>query len=377
MSILAVSGAISGALPEGEFRKILQLNGTNMALQFNTAQVLTGGDSITVDFDTLNSGALQSIIGTAGGSVVDFDAADLLQLAGFTATVDGVAIADGADISSYVYGGVHRWAFTATAPVTVTHVFQNGLNANYVEGHVLDVLASINAVSVHWPISNGSITIQYPAGETSGNNFITYLGIAESDWSSYRFNALDRIWDWRGSLVSGAYSFEFTGTATTPTTVSISTLGANKEINWEGLHVDTSDSHTYAVTPDGVLIRGEILIPSTLLIASISGQQLAGDVPIFTDFTTLISAVLRDNKLVNYQGSVIPASINSITAQNNLLTEAACDLLFVDMAVSVTETPRLVALNTGGTGNAALSAVGLAAKAAILAISPASTLAHN
>lgn len=335
-------------------RKIPQLNGSDMYGVLNTPISLGIGDTLLIKFSTLQSGVSHFIC-----DKVEFDAADLLQLTDVTATIDGVAVVDGASIADYIEGGEHELMLTATAAITVTYYGTNAALTAKWKGQIWDF--------GDYPMSSGSATVEYKRGESAPSaNYITMYGfsIDSIDWPGYHWES-SAEWDWFGSLESGSVSFDFYGTSSTPVSVSITTIGSVSQKNWRGLAVDTASAHTYPLAPDGQKISVSILSPSTVIIAAISGAQLAGNVPNFTPFTSLNTAAMDNCKLTSYpyiEGrSLIASSVTTLNLQNNSLPAADNDRILRDLKASVELSARAgtvtltgpnMGIPTGGNANA-------------------------
>lgn len=309
-------------------RYIPYFNGTDMYITMSGANVLAASDTFTVSFATLSTGSLSTILKGA----VDFDAGDLIQLTTCTATIDGDSVADGADISSYLDGGVHELIITATGALTIDEVYWNG-TSQYFPAHLLSVASNISSTVVEWVFDTVETTT---VNDTAGGNPITLTNFAASDYEKYSF--ADDLWNWLGSLIGGSVLFEFTGTASTPTTGGIAVTGSAFKMNWIGLYVDANSTHTYTAAPDGENIRLDIADPASVTNLNISLRRWAGSIPDLSSLTSLSSFSGFNNSftgsipslvanaalsIFNCYANSLSGSIPSLTV-NTALTTFSC-----------------------------------------------------
>jgi hypothetical protein len=123
-------------------------------------------------------------------------------------------------------------------------------------------------------------------------------------------------------------------------------------------------------------------IPSLAGNASLQYWQtyscgLSGTIPSLTANVALLYFRVYSNQLTGYTASTIAATCTDFQVQNNLLTEAAVDQIMADFLVGAAGRPAAGTISLGGSGNAPLSAAGLASKAAFLAIRPGWAITHN
>jgi hypothetical protein len=157
-------------------RQILTFNGINSYAELASAIDLTSGDTVQIGFATGISGTSMHIFGSedANKLLVEFDAGDLLQLTNCTVTIDGSAVADGADISSYQDGKIHTIIATATGTCTITHIAQNGSDASYWDGPVLDPSVDNGVITPSWGLDSGSTLYELADdGSSLGSNELT------------------------------------------------------------------------------------------------------------------------------------------------------------------------------------------------------------
>lgn len=116
---------------------------------------------------------------------------------------------------------------------------------------------------------------------------------------------------------------------------------------------------------------------AALLGFIVSSNALTGTIPSLSANVALQYFYVHTNSLTGYTASTLATSLIDFQAQGNALTQAAVDQVLVDFATNVAARPAVGTINLSGGTNAAPSAVGLAAKAAILAAKPAWTITNN
>jgi len=144
-------------------------NGSSAYGELLTPEVLEIGDKAGISFCYPVGGTSSFIFGGA----VEFDAGDLIQLTDCTAMIDGTPIADGADMSAYIDGKEGRLIITATAQLTITHLWQSGSSTGFFGGELYDFYTTISGVTVNWPIDKDSTVFEQPRGYGLGINSIT------------------------------------------------------------------------------------------------------------------------------------------------------------------------------------------------------------
>lgn len=164
-------------------RNIPTLSGTQYGTLSSVVSV-TSGDTLERKFATTTSGTSMFFFGHSSTPMsAEFDAGDLLQLVGCTATIDGNAVADGADISSYQDGKVHIYLFTATGSFSVGYLNQNGSGAGFFIGQDLSAKFTVSGVVTNYVFDSGSTTEQYARG--SDTLKVNLINFASGDWNRY------------------------------------------------------------------------------------------------------------------------------------------------------------------------------------------------
>lgn len=137
-------------------------------------ETLAAGDTVEVVFASSTTLTLRDLL----DGVLQFDALDLLQLTNCTATIDGVAVADGASIAAYLDSVLHTIVLTMTGADTVTYIGQNGLAANYFAGEILSVKFTDNSgaspVVTNYVLDNDSLVFQQARGYALGSELIPF-----------------------------------------------------------------------------------------------------------------------------------------------------------------------------------------------------------
>jgi len=170
-------------LGESLSRQIPTLTGTESG-QLSSVLSVTSGDTVRREISTTNSGARMFLFGHSSTPMsAEFDAGDLLQLVGCTATVNGVAVADGADISAYQAGKVRMWEFTATGSFSVGYLNQDGSGANFFIGEDLSFSYTISGVTTNIVFDSGSTVEQYARG--SDTLKVTFTNFTSANWNRY------------------------------------------------------------------------------------------------------------------------------------------------------------------------------------------------
>lgn len=114
-------------------RFIQYLDGTNY-YEFQSTVSLVSTNVVSFKFATVSTGASQFLC-----DFVEFDASDLIQLTNCTATIDGAALADGADMSAYADGQLHELICTMNASQNLTVIGQSGSSSGYFRGWIEEV----------------------------------------------------------------------------------------------------------------------------------------------------------------------------------------------------------------------------------------------
>ena len=120
----------AGGSPSTTSRYVPTLSGSQY-WEFASAQSLSASDTVEFEFSTASTGAAESLC-----DCIEFDAGDLLQLTNCTATIDGVAVADGASVASYRDGKKHTLVATMTGSQSITVVGQSGSATKHFEGQI-------------------------------------------------------------------------------------------------------------------------------------------------------------------------------------------------------------------------------------------------
>ncbi|MCP3669092.1 MAG: hypothetical protein GY814_01370, partial [Gammaproteobacteria bacterium] len=161
-------------------RYILSLSGSSY-MELSEPVTLAMGDTVSIQGVTATTGVSQTLFGSDGASklLLEIDAAGLLQLTNCTATINGVAVSDGASISADLTD-VNTFEVTATGACSISHIGQNGSNASFWIGNTLDL--TINGVE--WDIDSGSILYQLPVGGSLGGDVVVN-GTFDTDLSGW------------------------------------------------------------------------------------------------------------------------------------------------------------------------------------------------
>lgn len=375
----------AGTAQSQSTRLIPYFNGTSQYGTFNTPIAQVAGDKVRFKFSSIfyNPSANQILLfSNTDVAWIYVNTTNKIAAVGggtkFTAKLDGVPIVF--NTTAFPTDGLeHEIELTAVTPLT-WHSFAATLaGSEFYKGHIWDIEFEDNSgaspVITSYALNSGSTTTEYAVGESApSTNYVTFTNFTADSWNSYTL--VTGTWDWPGKLVAGAVTFDFYGTATSPATPTILTIGATSFKNWDGLYV-TSGAYTYSAAPDGKRIRVSIPDPSSVTIATISNSKLTGAVPNFTPFTSLITAAMDNASLTSYSASVIAPTVTSINLLNNALTNVAdIDQLLSDLADSVALTPRTGSLDISGGTNAAPT--GGAANPDVLALQAAGwTVTHN
>jgi hypothetical protein len=172
-------GSVGG---QQQRRQILTFNGTNSYGEIVEPISFSASDTAQILFATSTTGTSQHIFGSSDANklLIEFDAGDLLQLTNCTVTIDGGAVADGADISSYLDGNLHTIIATATGSCSITHLAQNGSDASFFDGQLIDF-----ETANEWSIGSGSIYYELAVGTAIGSDLFNptlpdTLGYGES-----------------------------------------------------------------------------------------------------------------------------------------------------------------------------------------------------
>lgn len=149
-------------------RLIPQFNGADNYAALDTPAAMGVGDTLEFQFASLDAGVLSDVF----DGVIQFDAAELLQLTTCTATFDGTPVADGASISSYLDGAVYTGILTFTGAATITYVGQSGASTNYLKGHILSFKTTISSVETAYTLDSDGL-YELPDGESEGAELFT------------------------------------------------------------------------------------------------------------------------------------------------------------------------------------------------------------
>ena len=104
---------------------------------------------------------------------------------------------------------------------------------------------------------------------------------------------------------------------------------------------------------------------TAMTVFSCYSNQLTGSIPSLSANTAMTVFYCYSNQLTGYAGGGVSITLGDFRAENNLLTQAAVDLILSDF-VAANKTTGTRILNIGGTGNAAPSAAGLLDKATLV-----------
>lgn len=120
-----------------------------------------------------------------------------------------------------------------------------------------------------------------------------------------------------------------------------------------------------------------------LVTLNCSNNQLSGTIPSFPASSAIVTFNASDNQLTDYTPyatappSVMCQNCTTFNVRNNLLTETAVDAIMADLLYGVGARPASGNIYLDGTGNAPLSATGLANKALFLAKRPSWNIYNN
>ena len=175
--ILAAASAIT--------RKFLTFGGSEY-LTVDAPVALTAGDTVSIDFvaapsglsryliDTDPSGAGRSFALLEGNNTLDF-----LSTAYSAATLDGVAILDGADITAALDGALHTLTLTVSANITVGIFGARYSAGSLFVGILANATLMVSGVPRTWAIGSGS---------TTTDDGLTHVSVVDSDWSDFELN---------------------------------------------------------------------------------------------------------------------------------------------------------------------------------------------
>ena len=170
-----------GANTPASVRRILNFTGTQYGT-LDTPHDLAIGDTLEIPLSNTSLGVNQFIF-----PEFQLDAGNLLQLINGTMTIDGTVVADGADISSYRAGKLHVAIFTATAPVTIEYVAQDGLGGSLFIGQILHTKftdkSGAEDVITNYVFDSGSTVEQFARG--SDTLKVTLTNFTAANWSRY------------------------------------------------------------------------------------------------------------------------------------------------------------------------------------------------
>jgi len=164
-------------------RLIPALSGTQYGT-LGSVLSFTAGDTLTREFSTANSGARMFFFGhSATPMSAEFDAGNLLQLVGCTATIDGTAVADGASIAAYQDGKKHTLICTATGSLSVGYLNQNGAGANFFVGQDFSFSYTISGVTTNIVFDSGSNLYQLARGTTITSIYTDTFDTDYANWT--------------------------------------------------------------------------------------------------------------------------------------------------------------------------------------------------
>jgi hypothetical protein len=171
-----------GAYSNGRY--IATLNGTSQYITHGTVVNAVVGDVYKSSFATSQTGVIRDLL----GGIVQFDAANLLQLTNCTAKIDGVTVADGASIAAYLDYKLHEIELTFTGAATIEYIGQSGVGTNFFAGAFLDNYFTpvATGITAHYPVSNGSLTGQ---GDLVFTNFIS------ATWELFTRDTAGSLWE--------------------------------------------------------------------------------------------------------------------------------------------------------------------------------------
>lgn len=342
-------------------RLIPQFNGTDNYATLNTPAVMATSDTLEFQFASLDAGVLSDVF----DGVIQFDAAELLQLTNCTATFDGTPVADGASISAYLDGAVYTVILTFTGADTITYVGKSGVLTNYLQGHILSFTTTISSVETEYVLDTKTPT------DITYTNFDPVV-----DWHTYKLQA--GLWAYQGSGITDSQLVQFEGTTTTPLSSSITVTGSTWEMNWEGLwvghYLSGAGAYTYLSAPDGVPMQLDIHDPASVLTFFLINLEMSGEAPNLDAFTSGTSIAFQGNQFIGsipgvasiasavtlqFQDNQFTGAIPSLSSNTSLATfycntntisgytastiaAAAVDLRFHDNALTVTAVDQIL-----------------------------------
>jgi len=279
-----------------------KLSGTQYG-EIAVTQSVTSGDTLTIPFSTTTSGTSMFLCGDdATPASAEFDAGNLLQLVGCTATIDGTAVADGASIAAYQDGKLRDLVLTFTGSLTVGFIGQNGAGAGFWEGQLLSHQFTISSV-VQDPViyDSGSIYYQLQRGTSLG-----------ADITSITLGA------WTDNL-DGSYSLVGDGSFQ-PLTILSTTVGKWYEVK---VDVDSLSGGTLKLQADGgasisSLTTGANTVVFKATTATVSIGRDAGTITV--TISGITSKLLPDSTLILYNFSA--SDWSQYTLQRNIVHDA-------------------------------------------------------
>lgn len=166
-------------------RKFLTFGGSEY-ITVDAPVALTAGDTVSIDFvaapsglgrylvDTGPSGAGRSFAIIEGNNTLDF-----LSSVYSAATLDGVAILDGADITAALDGALHTLTLTVSANINIG-IFGGRYSAESLfSGILANVTVVVSGVPRTWAIGSGS---------TATDDGLTHVSVVDGDWSDFTLN---------------------------------------------------------------------------------------------------------------------------------------------------------------------------------------------
>jgi len=264
---------------------------------------------------------------------------------------------------SYGSGSSNSVSGNGTHEVLITNITTTAATLNLINGWV-PFEGTVESVSVKL-LPNPTI----------------YTNMDDVDWHSYLYSDDLSRWDYQGSGIAGSQLMEFTGTATTPLSSSITVTGSTWEMNWEGLWVEHYSSgvgaYTYLAAPDGVPMRLDVHDPASVTELHFSNFQMTGELPSFelmpllVDFRALNNQLTGDipsltanislqvfwvhgsNHISGWTPSTLAPTLYTLALSENDLTVTAVDQVLSDLADSVALHTRTGSLSLHAGTNAA------------------------
>ena len=179
-------GSMVAALVEAITRKFLTFGGSEY-IHIDAPVLINAGDTVSLDFVAAPAGVSRYIIDAgpsgAGRSYVIIEGStnnlDYYGTAYSAATLDGVPIGDGEDMSSALDGAIHTLNLTATKTVFIGTIGAKYDAGQPFTGILANLILTVAGVPRTWAIGSGS---------TSTDDGLTHFGVVAGDWADFELN---------------------------------------------------------------------------------------------------------------------------------------------------------------------------------------------